>query len=184
MSVDRSVLQWMVDHRTPWLTDVVTAITHTGGTIAVFAATAAVTLVLLAYRRTADAVVVAGAMASGWALMSGLKLVFGRARPPIPERLILLDSYSFPSGHAMMTAILACVLAAVVLRIVAAGTRRIVLLAMLASYTLAVGLSRVYLAAHWLTDVLAGWALGVVWAVLWVAVIGRRAAVATRPPRM
>ncbi|WP_137723406.1 phosphatase PAP2 family protein [Prescottella subtropica] len=179
MSVDRSVLQWVVDHRTPWLTDVVTAITHTGGTIAVFAATTVVTLVLLAYRRTADAAVVAGAMLTGWALMAGLKHLFGRARPPIPERLILLDSYSMPSGHAMTTAILVCVLAAVVLRVVAAGTRRIVLLAILASYTLAVGLSRVYLAAHWLTDVLAGWTLGVVWAALWIVVIGRRAAAAT-----
>ncbi|WP_305094049.1 phosphatase PAP2 family protein [Prescottella sp. R16] len=188
MSVDRSVLQWMVDHRTPLSTDVVTAVTHTGGTIAVFTVTAVVSLVLLARRRTTDAVLVAGAMLSGWALMAGLKQVFGRVRPPVPDRLVLLDSYAFPSGHAMMTAILACVLGAVVVRVVAAGVRRSVLLAVLASYTLAVGLSRVYLAAHWLTDVLAGWAIGAAWAAVWIGATyrwaRRSATAATRPPRM
>lgn len=86
----------------------------------------------------------------------------------------MLESYSFPSGHAMMSAILACVLGAVAVRILAAGLRRNLLLVLLACYTLAVGLSRVYLGAHWLTDVLAGWAFGVAWAALWIWAITRR----------
>jgi len=174
MTVDRAVLDWMLDLRTPWLTDVATVITHSGGTVAAFLISAVVTVALLRARRTAEAVTVAGAMLSGWAVMSLLKLLFGRQRPPVPERLVDLDTYSFPSGHAMMSAILACVLGAVVVRVLAPGLRRLAVLVLLACYTVAVGMTRVYLAAHWLTDVVAGWALGVAWAGLWIWALSRR----------
>jgi len=180
VAVDQSVLDWMLDVRTPWLTDVFMVITHSGGTLAAFVISAMTTIALLTRRRTAEAVLVAGAMLSGWAMMSLLKHLFARERPPLPARLIDLDSYSFPSGHAMMTAILACVLGAVVVRTVAPGTRRIGLLVLLGCYTFAVGISRVYLAAHWLTDVLAGWAFGVAWAGLWIWAISRAKARTTR----
>ncbi|MDH6676503.1 membrane-associated phospholipid phosphatase [Rhodococcus sp. LBL1] len=180
VNVDQSVLQWMLDRRTPWLTDMFTVITHSGGTVAVFVIAAAVTVALLSRRRTAEAVMVAGSMLSGWAAMSLLKHLFARERPPLPDRLVDLDSYAFPSGHAMMTAILAGVLGAVVVRTVGPGILRIGLLVLLACYPLAVGISRVYLAAHWLTDVLAGWAFGVAWAALWIWAISRRSARTTR----
>lgn len=181
-AVDQSVLNWMLDIRTPGLTDAVTVVTHSGGTVAAFVISTVVTVALLVRRHAAEAVMVAGAMLSGWAAMSLLKLLFGRARPPVPERLVELDSYSFPSGHAMMSAILACVLGAVVVRLVAPSVRRIGLLVLLGCYTVAVGLSRVYLAAHWLTDVLAGWAFGVAWAALWIWAISRRSRRRTHAP--
>lgn len=179
-AVDQTVLNWMLDIRTPSLTDAVTVVTHSGGTVAAFVISTVVTVALLVRRHTAEAVTVAGAMLSGWAVMSLLKLLFGRERPPLPERLVALDSYAFPSGHAMMSAILACVLGAVVVRVVEPGVRRIGLLVLLGCYPLAVGLSRVYLAAHWLTDVLAGWAFGVAWAALWIWAISRRSRGRTR----
>ena len=81
----------------------------------------------------------------------------------------MIRTESFPSGHAMMTAILATALAVVVVRTWPRGDRRrTAALVVLACYTLLVGLTRVYLAAHWVTDVVAGWVLGVVWAMLWV----------------
>lgn len=174
MTVDQSVLDWMLRVRTAWLTDVVTVITHSGGTVAAFVIAAVVTIALLLRRRTAEAVTVAGAMLSGWAVMSLLKLLFGRQRPPVPQRLVVIDSYSFPSGHAMMSAILACMLGAVVVRTVGPGLLRVALLVLFTGYTVAVGMSRVYLAAHWLTDVVAGWALGIAWAALWILALRRR----------
>ncbi|MFD1810714.1 phosphatase PAP2 family protein [Rhodococcus gannanensis] len=157
----------MVAVRTPWLTDVVTVVTHFGDTIVATAITVALVLALLRRNRTVDAVMVGGAMASGFLLMSGVKLVFGRDRPPVPVRLVHEITHSFPSGHAMMSAILVCVVGAVVVRVT--GRLRPIVAAGLALWTLAIGLSRVYLAAHWFTDVLAGWVLGITWAAVWIA---------------
>ncbi|MGW4477133.1 phosphatase PAP2 family protein [Rhodococcus triatomae] len=157
----------MVAVRTPWLTDVVTVVTHFGDTIVATAITVALVLALLRRNRQVDAVMVGGAMASGFLLMSGLKLVFGRDRPPVPVRLVHEFTRSFPSGHAMMSAILVCVVGAVLVRVT--GRLRPVVIAGLTLWTLAIGLSRVYLAAHWFTDVLAGWLLGVAWAAVWIA---------------
>lgn len=163
---DQAVLDWIMGWRTAWLTDVVTVITHFGDTVVAGAITAAVVIALLRRRRPVDAVMVAGAMITGFLLMSGLKLVFARDRPLVPDRLVDEITHSFPSGHAMMSAILVCVVGAAVVRTTA--RRSAVLFVGLALWTLVIGLSRVYLAAHWLTDVMAGWALGAAWAALWI----------------
>lgn len=69
----------------------------------------------------------------------------------------------------MMSAVLATTLAVVAMRVWPRGDgRRTVAIVGLGTYTVLVGLSRVYLAVHWLTDVLAGWILGFGWALLWV----------------
>lgn len=169
--VDQSVLDEVVRLRTPWLTDTVIAVTHLGDTVVAFVLTAAVAVALLARRRTDLAIMVAGAMTSGVLLMSGLKLVFGRERPPFPQRVVEEASHSFPSGHAMMSAILVCVVGAAVVAVT--GSRSPLLVAALGLWTLVIGLSRVYLAAHWFTDVLAGWVLGFLWAGLWIVVTTR-----------
>ncbi|UYP19699.1 phosphatase PAP2 family protein [Rhodococcus sp. Z13] len=174
MTVDTAVLEWAVSVREPWLTTAITVLTHTGGGVATTLFAAAATLLLVRADRPSDALIVAGAVLTGWPVMSLLKNLFGRARPPEPERLLVLHTESFPSGHAMTSAILATALAAVVVRTWPRGDRcRTVTLAGLAGYTVAIGLSRVYLAAHWLTDVVAGWIFGIVWALLWVWLITR-----------
>ncbi|MCJ0904954.1 phosphatase PAP2 family protein [Rhodococcus sp. ARC_M6] len=168
MSFDIWVLDSAVSARTPWLVDTVDVITDSGGTLAAWSIASVLTITLLMCSRRVDALLVAGSMLTGLLVMTGLKHIFTRTRPPIPERLIEIDSYSFPSGHAMMTAILATVVAAVIVRLTLPRLVKVTMLAMLAVYTVAVGLSRVYLAAHWMTDVLAGWAFGVIWAGLWI----------------
>lgn len=168
MAIDDSTLEWMVDHRTPWLTDVFTVITHSGGTIACWIVSTVVTVALLLRRHRGEAFLVAGAMLTGGLAMSLLKVLFARPRPPVPERLLELQTYSFPSGHATLSMILACVLGAVLMRLTAPSRWRGAALGLLAAYTLLVGISRVYLGAHWLTDVLAGWAFGACWAALWI----------------
>lgn len=168
MTVDQNVFEVVVTDRTGWLVDVVTVITHSGGTIAAWIVSIVATIVLLRRGRDRDAFLVAGAMLSGWAVMSLLKALFGRQRPPTPERLVDIASHSFPSGHAMMTAILVGVLAAVIFRTDLPRYVRLVTVVLLLLYTLMVGLSRVYLAAHWLSDVLAGWVFGALWAAFWI----------------
>jgi undecaprenyl-diphosphatase len=166
MQLDQSVLDGVVAERTPWLIDVVDVITTAGGTAAVALAALAVVSALLWHRRSRDAVFVAVTMLTGWMLMSTAKNIVARERPPQPDRLITISSYSFPSGHAMMSAILATVLAVLVVRAVSVGVLRTAALVVLILYSVLVGLSRIYLAAHWTTDVLAGWAFGIGWALV------------------
>ena len=174
MTIDVAVLDWMVSIREPWLTTAVTVLTHTGGGIATSLIASVTTLLLVRADRLRDAVFVAGAVLTGWPVMSLLKHLFGRVRPPEPERLVALQTQSFPSGHAMTSAVLATVLVAVVVRTwPRSDRRRTVATAALATYTVAIGLSRVYLAAHWLTDVVAGWIFGMAWALAWVWLITR-----------
>ena len=168
MSFDNWVLETAVHQRTPWLVDTVDVITDSGGTLGVWMIASVLTISLLRRGRRTEALLVAGSMLTGLLVMTGLKHIFTRTRPPIPERLVEIDSYSFPSGHAMMTAILATVVAAVIVRLTLPRLAKVAMLAVLAVYTVAVGLSRVYLAAHWMTDVMAGWAFGVIWAGLWI----------------
>jgi membrane-associated phospholipid phosphatase len=92
----------------------------------------------------------------------GLKDQFGRDRPPREIRDIAVseDNESYPSGHAMGSVVGYGMLAFVVLQRVKRVPRRIAFGAMLAAWVMVIGLSRVYLRAHWLSDVIGGWLLG------------------------
>lgn len=86
---------------------------------------------------------------------SFVKPGFGRARPELWPRMIEPTSFSFPSGHALVSATLFPLFAWVTLRL-----RRIRFLVLGVGVPLFVGFGRLYLGVHWPTDVLAGWALG------------------------
>lgn len=87
-----------------------------------------------------------------------LKQLIGRQRPPEVTRLVIETSPAFPSGHSVAAAALA---AAVLFFL-----RSRVLAVLLGVNALAVGLTRLYLGVHWLSDVLAGYALGIL--VVWM----------------
>lgn len=160
-------------HRVEWVTALMTVITTLGNTVWMFVWSAAGCAALTTSRRRADAVMVAGSMLTGWAVMGLAKVLFGRVRPPIPDRLVVIESHSFPSGHAMMSAILATVAIAVMLRSRTPWLHRPLLLAVPVLLSALIGFSRIYLGAHWVTDVLAGWVFGVAWGLLWVYLFGR-----------
>ena len=98
---------------------------------------------------------------------TGAKALFGRDRPPVTVHAATVTSAAFPSGHATDAA--ACLLAgSFVLALSVAVRRRGQLLWLLAGLVGAglVGLSRLILAVHWLSDVVAGWALGTAIAIM------------------
>jgi membrane-associated phospholipid phosphatase len=93
-----------------------------------------------------------------YAFNNGTKYIFARARPDFSSVYVDPDSYSFPSGHAMISAAVYG-LTAYLLSIAYPGYRiafRIIAILLV----LAVGISRMYLDAHWPSDVLAGFAAG------------------------
>jgi undecaprenyl-diphosphatase len=138
-----------------------------------------VAAVLFALRaRMREAVLFVVAMVGGELLESLLKLVFRRARPTPFFDLPPPSSYSFPSGHALVSVCFYGALAALVAPRLRSRSARIAVWTSAAIVILAVGLSRIYLGVHHASDVLAGYAAACVWviAVGWADLIllGRR----------
>ena len=103
----------------------------------------------------------------GAGLMTGsLKAAFGRPRPPIEYRAIEADAHSFPSGHSIISAALYLTLGAMLARVTAQRRMKFYIIAVAVLLTFLVGFSRIYLGVHYPTDVLAGWAAGLIWATL------------------
>lgn len=135
---------------------------------------------LFATRKPGLGVLVLGAVSGGALVSETLKSLFLRARPDIVPHLVQVDSASFPSGHAMNSAIVYLTLGALLARSLQERRARIYLLAASIVLTVLIGLSRVYLGVHWPTDVLAGWAVGAAWATmcsLVAQVLQRRSAI-------
>ncbi|GAB6196991.1 phosphatase PAP2 family protein [Lysobacter xanthus] len=114
----------------------------------------------LAWRRHPRSATFAAVALGGSALLNvAAKHVFGRARPALWLSIAPESTYSFPSGHAMGSATLACVLACLAWR----TQWRVPVIVLGALFVVGVGASRVYLGVHYPSDVLAGWSAAVAW---------------------
>lgn len=157
--LDRPVLDWFVAHRGPVETAVATVITDLGGTVAMAVLATLVALWSAHRGRWHHAAFVLAAAGTSGALVVAVKTVVGRARPPRSVQLVAESTASFPSGHTLGST--AVILASA--GVLAVGTRtalRVAVAVAAVSAVLLIGLSRLYLGAHWATDVLAGWLLG------------------------
>jgi undecaprenyl-diphosphatase len=94
------------------------------------------------------------------------KELIGRGRPDAVEVLAPFAGHSFPSGHAMSAAAVYGLLAILAWTFIRDHRLRVVGAGLPALLALGVGISRIYLGAHWLSDVLAGWAAGLLLALL------------------
>lgn len=160
-----------------WLRAFFIEVTHLGGTVALGLATAGVVGLLLIERRARPAVLVAVSVVGGTLLSSGLKLGLDRPRPDLVPHLVEAVSPSFPSGHAMLSAVVYLTLGLLLARFeFASAATRSYVVAVAVVLVLLIGSSRVYLGVHWPSDVLAGWCLGAAWAIACLLVSDRLAA--------
>jgi undecaprenyl-diphosphatase len=153
-----------------WVEASVMDITALGG----FAVLALVTLMaagyLLVRRRWVDALMLLVATIGGTLISEGLKVGFNRPRPDLVAHIVETTSMSFPSGHAMLSAVTYLTLGALIARTQDKRQLRGYVIGAAILVTVLIGLTRIYLGVHWPTDVLGGWCLGAAWALLcWVA---------------
>ncbi len=133
-------------------------ITHLGDTQVLIALSVLVAIVLIGWRERRLAGVWLMVTLGGLKLVDILKIIYDRARPEFLEPIVFEPTKSFPSGHAAGTTITCGMFAYLLIR----ATQRAgyVALPLLAILPLLVGLSRAYLGAHWLSDVIGGWLVG------------------------
>ncbi|MGQ0776978.1 MAG: phosphatase PAP2 family protein [Pseudonocardiales bacterium] len=170
IQVDSPIFNYLVEHRTPWLTTTMGVITHLGSTRVLIPTLLAVGLVARRCRHTWAPMAFLAVTWGGATLTSTvIKLVVARSRPP-SEALVHALGYAFPSGHSTAATAGWLAVAVVLAWFTRSVTVGVNLLATAIVIALLVGVSRVYLGVHAPTDVLAGWALGALWLVATLAV--------------
>lgn len=164
---DVEFARWLHEHSSEALVSFFKVVTLAGNAAVLAAVTAVVALLLLRRRAVNDAIFL-GVVALGVELLNAvLKLTFHRPRPE--SAFVHLDTYSFPSGHAAGATAVYGALAYLAARR-AAGPLRAAILAGTPVLIALIGFSRLYLGAHYLSDVLAGFCLGAAWLFAWLTV--------------
>jgi membrane-associated phospholipid phosphatase len=166
--LDHPVLDAAKSVRSPALDVTATAYTDVGGTVGMPILALTATIVLALRRRSWTPVILIVIAAAGSLLMTiAGKQLIGRTRPALTDAIPPYEhSASFPSGHALNSVVIAGVVAYLVILRLKSPRSRLLTVILAAAFALTMGLSRVYLGHHWLTDVLAAWALGAAWLAL------------------
>lgn len=149
-----------------WLEEAARDITGLGGYAVLTIVTVASVIYLLMAKKRGAALVVIGAVLGGMLLSALLKLGFDRPRPDLVPHATRVYTASFPSGHAMLSAVTYLTLGALLARVEESRRIKLFIMGLAVAVTLLVGISRVYLGVHWPSDVLAGWSVGAAWACL------------------
>lgn len=168
--LDNRIADELHEHATRPLTEFFEAVTTLGNGI-VLAGVAAIAAYLLARRRYyTEAVLMVLAYVGAEVLSYSLKLAFRRDRPFFTDPLATVSTYSFPSGHATVSVAVYGALCLVLLRRLTGPARVVCLVAAVLLVSL-IGFSRLYLGVHFLSDVLAGFSVGLAWLALCVVVL-------------
>ncbi len=163
--VDLAIVQATVAHRTTTLTPLMHRLSDLGGEMSVIVILAVALLALLLARRWVDAIAVLGATVGTLYLYEFIVRWVGRHRPSV-QHLENPGGSSYPSGHvANSTALYLAILLAVFVFVRRPGAR-IALLVLAAILIAGIAISRVYLGLHYPTDDIAGFLIGVAWALI------------------
>lgn len=162
--LDLNIVTWFRAHSTLTLDHIGVAVSLLGSPVAMALLAVIVAIVLTARRRW---IVLSGwvaVFAGGGVLDWGLKRVVQRPRPSGASAFLNGESFSFPSGHAMGSLFGYGMLAYLLMRFWAkTDRRRLTILIIATMLIMSIGLSRLYLGVHYFSDVVAGYAAGLVW---------------------
>jgi undecaprenyl-diphosphatase len=166
--VDQPVLDQAIALRTPTNMWVVTGFTHLGGAVGMTIIASLITIVLVwRWRSRTPLILMLLAVAGSLAMTTVGKAIVGRNRPPLSEAVPPYEyAYSFPSGHALNSTVIAGIIAYLLIRRLRSSWARVITIICAVVWAVAMGLSRVFLGHHWLTDVVFGWLVGAAWVVL------------------
>ena len=162
--IDRPVLRFFVRHREPGLTGCSKVVTALGSSAVLIPLIVVIGLVWWWRRRTwRPSVLLVGAYGGAEGLFNVDKALVGRPRPPMALALAHFSGSAFPSGHATLSMAVWGMVAALAADATTRWSRKVAVWAAALLVAAFVGVTRLYLGAHWFTDVAGGWALGTLW---------------------
>lgn len=148
----------------PWFEEVMRDVTALGGDVILSVITLGVVVYLKLRNQTRLGVLLVTAVVGGLILSNMLKSFFDRPRPDLVPHGSHVLTQSFPSGHAMLSAVVYLTLGAILAEAEQKRRLKVFFLSVGVLLTISVGMSRIYLGVHWPTDVMAGWCAGAAWA--------------------
>ncbi|HHJ15445.1 MAG TPA: phosphatase PAP2 family protein [Gammaproteobacteria bacterium] len=162
-NIDQYLFHWLQTLRSPLGDRFLIVTTQIGDGVVLYSFTALLSLMLLLRRRWRAAlhwVLTVGAVSL---LTQALKYHTAVPRPPLPDNALM--SYAFPSAHASVSVAVFGFLAVILARELRKNWHWVPY-SIAVFLVVAIGFSRLYLGVHWLSDVLAGWSLGLAWVAL------------------
>lgn len=167
-----------------WFEDMWRDITALGSFTVLALVTIACAGYLLMRRRYRMLALLAAATVGGLAVSLLLKNLFARPRPEFASAATHVITASFPSGHSMLSAVVYLTLGVLLARTSERYRYKLYFISTALIVSMLVGVSRVYLGVHYPTDVLAGWSLGLIWALLcWLTAQFLQKRGAIEPPK-
>ncbi len=170
--LDHPTLDFAVANRTPDAERWVTSFTDLGGTPSMVFITLTLTIAMYVHWRRRSIPLMMGVAAAGSLIFTSVgKTIVGRARPPLSSAVPPYEyAPSFPSGHTLNSTVIALMLAYLAWWLSKRLWVRVLWPVLGVAWAVAMGLSRVYLGHHWLTDVMFGWVFGLAWLALLITV--------------
>ncbi len=161
--VDMHVARWLHAQSLPQVTQAMLVVTHLHDTIPITTAVALIAFYLALKRNWYWLVCVGVTVPFGMLLNVALSHAFQRVRPIFDDPLLVMTTYSFPSGHVAGATLLYGVLAALLVSRTRNQQWRIAIVLAAGAMVTMVAMTRLYLGVHYLSDVLAAFAEGIAW---------------------
>lgn len=169
---DNIIRHWLYSIRTPWLTEMMKAITYMGNTSTIIAM--CIIFLIIPKLTKRFGIPIAAAAIIGSAINKVIKHLVMRPRPDVSLHLIEQGGWSFPSGHSISGLLMYGLLAWLIRKYVKDKRIANAVSVLLTLLWMCIGMSRVYLGVHYPSDVLGGWTLGMAIMMAVITVIERK----------
>ena len=182
---DRWIQTFMVTHRDEWLTSIMQGVTLLGDSSFVIGVVCVVGVVWSYFARSLHPLILLVVTYLGARVIeSAVKLLSHRPRPPIEQAVDHFTRFAFPSGHSIYAITIYGMIAALISLLSRQRQRRLAIWVGVTLIVALIGSSRIYLGAHWFTDVVGGYILGVAWLIILLVTTQHNdvASIKTGPP--
>lgn len=167
LGLDERILLGIQNIHSPLLHRIMIAVTFLGDPIVLLLLCLGLRSWLLQSNRRQEANILGIATIGAIGFNFILKVLFARARPVLWDRIIHVGHHSFPSGHAMVSIVAYGYVGYILMKQFPQYEKQISTLTI--ALITAIGFSRLYLGVHWLTDVTAGYATGLIWLIFCIS---------------